>query len=366
MQSTSRRSVFALTLGLAALLLPLASPPLAADSCTAGIGSNFNGTPIAGGTFVWFNAVAKVKGVSPTAATSIHFDSGTIDFTAAGTAYSLNVPASTVVFSPAATAATTTFDGASWTTTVPASYAGNVFLSGLPFAVPAGGLPGGINPVRWSGQLTSGTAGLTVQWKWAAAVYTQFSAAPGAEGVKPIDGGQANPYANSDHAGTPESFKPFVTGGARGGGGSNWTGSYSGTMSVAPCTAALEVVKSFAASPLANGQPSSFTVAVTNPGTETALNLGLTDVVDPQLVLGSIAIDQGDGTCSADGQTVSCQFSSLAPGATAQITVQFTAQGPPGGCAGNLCPVNNCATATDDAGDSATGCATVQIVVIPE
>ncbi len=166
---------------LAALLLPLA-----ADSCTAGIGSNFNGTPIAGGTFVWFNAVAKVKGVSSTAATSIHFDSGTIDFTAAGTAYSLNVPASTVVFSPAATAATTTFDGASWTTTVPASYAGNVFLSGLPFAVPAGGLPGGINPVRWSGQLTSGTAGLTVQWKWAAAVYTQFSADPGAEGVKPI------------------------------------------------------------------------------------------------------------------------------------------------------------------------------------
>jgi hypothetical protein len=35
-------------------------------------------------------------------------------------------------------------------------------------------------------------------------------------------------YRNSDHAGTPENFKEFVIGGARGGGGSNWTGSWSG------------------------------------------------------------------------------------------------------------------------------------------
>jgi hypothetical protein len=41
---------------------------------------------------------------------------------------------------------------------------------------------------------------------------------------------------NSDHAGTPENFKPFVIGGARGGGGSNYTGLYSGTGKVTPCT----------------------------------------------------------------------------------------------------------------------------------
>jgi hypothetical protein len=65
-----------------------------------------------------------------------------------------------------------------------------------------------------------------VQWKWAAAVYSQFPTDLGAIGVKPIDGG-----TNSDHAGTPENVKRFVTGGARGGGGSNFTGSYSGTAS---------------------------------------------------------------------------------------------------------------------------------------
>ena len=35
-------------------------------------------------------------------------------------------------------------------------------------------------------------------------------------GPKPVDGSAQNPYPNSDHAGTPENSKPYVTGGARG------------------------------------------------------------------------------------------------------------------------------------------------------
>jgi hypothetical protein len=50
--------------------------------------------------------------------------------------------------------------------------------------------------------------------------------------VKPVDDTKASAsYQNFDHAGTPESFKPYVIGGAMGGGGSNYTGSYSGTGS---------------------------------------------------------------------------------------------------------------------------------------
>ena len=52
--------------------------------------------------------------------------------------------------------------------------------------------------------------------------------------VKPVDSNSASQYHNSDHAGTPENFKSFVTGGARGGGGSNFTGSYSATGHVSP------------------------------------------------------------------------------------------------------------------------------------
>jgi hypothetical protein len=111
---------------------------------------------------------------------------------------------------------------------------GNTFFSGHAYQVPVN-LPGGINPVTWSGTVNISQPGVTLQWQWAAAVYTNFAPDSNAIGVKPVDGDKKNPYPNSDHAGTPESFKHFVIGGARGGGGSNWTGSYSGTANVGPC-----------------------------------------------------------------------------------------------------------------------------------
>lgn len=69
--------------------------------------------------------------------------------------------------------------------------------------------------------------------QWGASVYTSFDTDYNALGVKPVDDNKASEYKNSDHAGTPENFKPFVTGGATGGGGSNYTGSYSATGSCA-------------------------------------------------------------------------------------------------------------------------------------
>ena len=65
--------------------------------------------------------------------------------------------------------------------------------------------------------------------------YAHFSADYNALGVKPVDDNKKNPYLNADHAGTPENFKPFVIGGATGGGGTNYTGGLSGTASVGPC-----------------------------------------------------------------------------------------------------------------------------------
>jgi hypothetical protein len=58
-------------------------------------------------------------------------------------------------------------------------------------------------------------------------------------GVKPVDDNNASDYLNSHHAGTPENFTPYVVGGARGGGGSNYTGSYSGTDASTPMQASL-------------------------------------------------------------------------------------------------------------------------------
>jgi hypothetical protein len=196
--------------------------------------SNFNGTAIAGGDYVWFNSIVKVNGRSGREAI-LRFDSSQISFTSNGVHYVLDVPVNTIIFSASATQASTTYNAAtnSWTTTVPASYTGNVFLSGVAFQVPPAGLPGGINNIAWTGRFSSATSALSVDWQWAAAAYDEFSSDEADLGVKAIDGNKFNIFANSDHAGTPEFFKDDVIGGARGGGGSNWTGSYSGTGHVA-------------------------------------------------------------------------------------------------------------------------------------
>ena len=160
-----------------------------------------------------------------------------LQFTAGGATYNLPIPDATITFSPSATSATTSFDSSknAWITNLPSTgLAGNSFLSGMTFPVPANGLPGGINPVTWSGTFYSDTSGVSINWQWAAAVYTSFGSDYRTLNVKPVDDTSASVYKNSDHAGTPEAYKTFVTGGARGGGGSNYTGSYSATASVLP------------------------------------------------------------------------------------------------------------------------------------
>jgi hypothetical protein len=203
-------------------------------SGTSVIQSNFNGTAVAAGDSVWFSSVVKVSGLGSTQAT-LHLASSEIDFTAGGKSYNLTVPNATITFSPTATTATTSFDVSSntWLTTVPESLGGNIFLSGLTLPL-TDRLPGGINPVTWQGTFQSDTPGLSVNWQWAGAAYTQFGSDYNALNVKPVDDNHASAYQNSDHAGTPEAFKSFVTGGVRGGGGSNWTGSYSATANVTP------------------------------------------------------------------------------------------------------------------------------------
>ena len=74
-----------------------------------------------------------------------------------------------------------------------------------------------------------------MNWQWAAAVYTSFSADPSMLGVKPVDDKVHSPYLNSDRAGTPENFKHFVIGGATGGGGANYTGGLGPIKGVGSC-----------------------------------------------------------------------------------------------------------------------------------
>jgi Kelch motif len=199
---------------------------------TTSITSNFNGTPIHSGNYIWFTSVLKPDHL-PSTAVTITFTNQTITSPNFGP---LSVPDATVIFDPAVTMASTTFSGGMWVTTVPSNplLKGNTFFSALGYLVPAN-LPGGIHNVTWSGTISTDTPGVKVNWKWGAAVYTMFDADYNLLGVKPVDDKVRNPYLNADHAGTPENFKTFVIGGATGGGGSNYTGGLSGSATVGPC-----------------------------------------------------------------------------------------------------------------------------------
>lgn len=203
--------------------------------------SNFNGTPIEPGNFIWFNANFTASGIPSTGAT-ISFTASTITFTA-DQPYTVNVPNAQITFSPSVACASTSFDTLTntWTTVVPLAGSDEIFLTGVAFPVPAS-FSRVNGPVEWQGNFTSDTAGISVGWKWGAAVYKVFSTVYCVLNVKPAHNNTCL-YQNSDHAGTPEGvdpgsgrpFKDFVTGGARGGGGSNWTGSWSGTVGVSVC-----------------------------------------------------------------------------------------------------------------------------------
>lgn len=196
--------------------------------------SNFNATPINGGSFIWFNANFSVKGI-PSTGTKVFFRNSTIQF-AADQGYSLIVPNAQITFDPSVKCVTTSYDPVTNTfnTTAPVSGSDEIFLTGRAFAVPAsfasvGGKVTG--SVVWQGMLGSDNEGVSVSWKWGAAVYTTFSTDYNALQILPAHG-NACMAGGGDHAGTPEAFTQFVVGGARGGGGSNFTGSWSGTQDV--------------------------------------------------------------------------------------------------------------------------------------
>jgi hypothetical protein len=241
MQFTRRRFITASAIGAGALATGLRSvgDVLAQTQSGCFITSNFNGTPINGGDYIWFNSIIKVGGLGPDPVT-IGFAGPPIMLIANGVGFMVPVLPSQITFTPGLALATTDFVAGQWITNVPSSgLSGNVFLSGMAFQVPPGGLPGGIKNITWQAMFCSSSPNVTIQWKWAAAVYRYahfLDQGYQGLGVKPVDDNDASAYHNSDHAGTPENFKAYVVGGARGGGGSNFTGSYSGT---ADCSSSI-------------------------------------------------------------------------------------------------------------------------------
>ena len=194
---------------------------------------NFNGTAVPCPGYIWFTAVGKLstKNLAPV---TVYMLNQHIQFTANSVNYDLTVPDGATTFDGSATTATTTFTGANtWSTLVPVAASGNQFYAGLAWPVPCpDGLPGSIHPVSWTASFFADKPGVTISWTWSAAAYTSFTTNYNSLGVKATDSNQYLPDMNSNHAGTPANYTSFVTGGATGGGGSNFTGSLCSSHSV--------------------------------------------------------------------------------------------------------------------------------------
>jgi hypothetical protein len=204
-------------------------------STASSIAANFNGTAIRAGSTLWFDGAFTATGLPKTTPATLHVENGTIDFTAAGTPYHVAIPNGIIVLTPGATSAAAAYDpnDFDWDVSAPSNVAGDVFMGGVALPLP-NGLPGGVKNVTWNADFWSDTAGITVNWKWAAAVYTSFGTDYNALNVKPVDSNALSVYQNGDRSGTPEAFKSFVTAGATGGGGTNYTGNYTPAKAVKP------------------------------------------------------------------------------------------------------------------------------------
>lgn len=204
--------------------------------CNSTNNSNFNGTQIPSGDYIWFNSNFSASGI-PSAGTTLYFTNSTVTFTAGGTQYTVPVPNGQVTFSTSVTCTTTTYDSTTntWFTTVPVKGDDEILMQDVAWLVPSGfGKVTG--NVVWNTTMSTNDSGVTANWKWGAAVYSEFTTDYNQLMVKPAHQ-SACAYGNGDHAGTPEGensagepWKHFVVGGGRGGGGSNFTGSWSGTV----------------------------------------------------------------------------------------------------------------------------------------
>jgi predicted amino acid-binding ACT domain protein len=192
---------------------------------TSQVCCNFNATNPGGG-YVWCNAHISCN---PGKACTINCQDASVTLTCNdGRTYTFPVPDCQVNFSPGCTTAGCSFDGTSWTTTLPCAGDDQIFLSGC--GIPWQSDFANCHSVCWSGTFSCDVPGTTCNWQWSAACYKCNLGSCGSVNVKSCHNTPCG-YPGGDQAGTPENCKPSCQGGACGGGGSNYTGSWSGTES---------------------------------------------------------------------------------------------------------------------------------------
>ncbi|GIX00173.1 MAG: hypothetical protein KatS3mg111_3505 [Pirellulaceae bacterium] len=114
----------------------------------------------------------------------------------------------------------------------------------------------------------------------------------------------------------------------------------------------LQVTKADNVDPVVAGQSLIYTIVVTNNGPSTANGVTVTDVLPSGVTFTSVTASQG--TASHSGGTITAQLGTLAPNATATVTVNVEVNGDTRGSLTNTATVSADETDTDQTNDSAT------------
>ena len=212
--------------GFFAQTAPLACTIPAANEVISPTSWNKFNVPFGAAPVAWVHAQFKPTGVSTTTNSTVHFTG--VSFVLNGISYPM--PDGVVNFDPnAPSTSTTTFSGtpgtssALWTTTINPNFLSDEnFFVGAAIPVDPAIAKGGQATIRFTTQTDD--TDLSFSWQWSAAIYTYW----------PSDWNQAmiQPYhGNGLHADTPGNtqVQKSLIQGPRGGGGSNFTGSWSAT-----------------------------------------------------------------------------------------------------------------------------------------
>lgn len=182
---------------------------------------SWNGFTAPAGSVVWINAHLDAKNVPTNSITTVDFTGVTLVVNT--TSYAL--PNGQVVFNPAVSTPTTVVNAdGSWTTTVNPTFNNDIFFDGQAIPVDSNLENGGHGNTgsTLSFSTNSSDSTLQFQWQWGAAVYTSWPGNANAN-IEPVHAQQ--------QAGAPlnQAVEADLIQGPRGGGGSNFTGSWSGT-----------------------------------------------------------------------------------------------------------------------------------------
>jgi len=227
--------------------LDCSAPPPACSTGPQSLAYNVSERSNNASEIVWFNSHFKLQGNVPSTDFTVNVTNQSITFGPS----TLPVPDAVIAFTSSVTCASTSFNTTTneWETFIPLSYATHadeVFSAGLAHILPSS-FPQNVSNVTWHATFTSPTASsLQFQFQYGAAnylssddkgdVFPLTSTGQPDYNAMMIDPVHNAPtcggYNNGDHAGTPENqeVKNLVTGGGSGGGGSNWTGSWSSTQ----------------------------------------------------------------------------------------------------------------------------------------